>query len=359
MKKLFYKSSILLLQAIFLLPFSLSAEEVSKEIHKEFNAASGTNLGINNKYGDITVESWANNQIVIDIKVTVALPDKSKAEKLLSYINVQFAEAENSVNATTVIDNNFSYTGWGGDSRKFSIDYTIKMPVEANLLLDNKYGDTNIGELQGLVNLNIKYGNLDIMKLTRGNVKPLNIVNISYGKASVEDVNWLDITSRYCNMFEIQNSKALLIDTRYSKFEITNVSSIVIDAKYDNINIENINNIVAIGGYTTFYISQLTKKLNIEVKYGKLAVDKIPSGFEAIDVKADYCSVDLGIDKSASYRLNANARYGDVKIDENNFKIEQRIFENTSKELIGLSGTNAATQSKVNVEASYGSVTLF
>ncbi len=37
----------------------------------------------------------------------------------------------------------------------------------------NKYGNTDIDELHGLMNLDIKYGNLTAGKLTRGNVKPL------------------------------------------------------------------------------------------------------------------------------------------------------------------------------------------
>jgi hypothetical protein len=359
MKKLFYKSSILLLQAFFLLSFNLSAEEVSKEIHKEFKAEKGTNLGISNKYGDVVVESWANNQIVIDVKITVELPDKAKAEKLLSYIDVEFTEGENSVDAKTVIDDSFSFSGWGGDSRKFSIDYTVKMPAEANLNLDNKYGDSEIGELSGLVNLTEKYGNLNVIKLTRGNEKPLSTVNISYGKASIDECNWLDITARYCNMFEIQNGKAILVDTRYSKFEIANISSVVMDAKYDNIKIENINNLVATSGYTTFSIDKLTKKLNVQAKYGQITTEEIPAGFESIDIQADYCGVKLGIDESATYHLDASARYGDIKFDEDNFKIEQRIYENSSKEVTGVSGSNTNPESKVTIRISYGSVSLY
>jgi hypothetical protein len=359
MKKLFYKSGILLIQAFFLLSLTLSAEEVSKEIHKEFMAEKGTNLDIINKYGDVIVESWANNQIVIDVKITVELPDKAKAEKLLSYIDVLFTEGENIVNAETVIGNSFPFTGWVGASKRFSIDYTVKMPADANLNIDNRYGNTELGELNGLVNIVEKYGDINILKLTRGNEKPLSTVNISYGKVSIDECNWLDITSRYCNMFEIQTSKALLIDTRYSKFDITDVSSIVMDAKYDDLNIENINNIVATSGYTTFSITKLTKKLDIQAKYGKLSVGEIPSGFEAINVGADYCSVELGIDESASYHLDANARYGDIKYNEDNFKVENRIIDNTSKTVTGVSGSNANTLSKVTVRTSYGSVSLY
>lgn len=366
MKKLLYKSSILLAQALFLLSFSATAEEVSKDIHKEYAATRGTNLGIINKYGDIAVESWDGNQVVIDVKITVELPDKAKAEKLLSYINIQFTEGDNKINAETVIDDSFTFTGWGGDSRRFSIDYTVKMPADANLDIDNKYGDTQIGELKGIVNIDEKYGDIDISTLTRNNEKPLSTINISYGKASVDECGWLDITTRYCSMFEIGTAKALLLDSRYSKFNIGTVSSIVMGteavetgSKYDNIEIENINNIIATSSYTSFSIGKMTKKLDIQAKYGKLSVDEIPSGFDAINVQADYCGIDLGIAENASYHLDASARYGDIKYNEDNFKIEQRNYENTSKEVTGISGTNANTTSKVTVNTSYGSVSLY
>ena len=107
----------------------LKAEEVTKEFHKEYKAGPNTTLDINNKYGDVVIQSWDKDQIVIDVKITVELPNQEKAQKLISYIDVIFSESENLISAKTVIDDKFSFTGWGGDSKKFSIDYNIKMPA--------------------------------------------------------------------------------------------------------------------------------------------------------------------------------------------------------------------------------------
>ena len=74
---------------------------------------------------------------------------------------------------------------------------TVKMPVGTDLTLSNKYGNTDIDELHGLVNLDIKYGNLTAGKLTRGNVKPLNKLNLAYGKGSIDEAGWLDLNDRY------------------------------------------------------------------------------------------------------------------------------------------------------------------
>jgi len=46
------------------------------------------------------------------------------------------------------------------------------MPVGTDLTLSNKYGNTDIDELHGLMDLDIKYGNITAGKLTRGNIKP-------------------------------------------------------------------------------------------------------------------------------------------------------------------------------------------
>ena len=100
------------------------------------------------------------------------MPNKEKAQRLLDLIDVQFNEGPNEISAKTIIDDKFNFTGWG-DQRRFSIDYTVKMPVDTDLTLSNKYGNTEIDELHGLMNLDIKYGNITAGKLTRGNVKPL------------------------------------------------------------------------------------------------------------------------------------------------------------------------------------------
>ena len=186
MKKSVYKAGMLLFISLFLVSVAVSAQELTKEFHKEYTAGAKT-LQISNRYGDVVIQSWDKDQIVIDVKITVEMSNKEKAQKFLDYIDVQFSEGTNAITAKTVIDDKFNFTGWG-DSRKFSIDYTIKMPVGTDLTLANRYGNTDIDELHGLLDLEIKYGNLTAGKLTRGNVKPLSKLNIAYGKGKIDEI---------------------------------------------------------------------------------------------------------------------------------------------------------------------------
>jgi hypothetical protein len=359
MKKSDYKSGILPFLLLFLISFTISAQEVTKEFHKEYTAGTNTTLEISNRYGDVVIQSWEKDQVVIDVKITVELPNKEKAEKLLSYIDVQFSEGENLISAKTVIDDKFNFTGWGSDSRKFSIDYNIKMPVATALTLTNKYGDTDIDELHGLVNIDIKYGDLEAGKLTRGNIKPLSRLNIAYGKGTISAAGWLDLTVRYVGNMGIIKSQALLLDSKYSKLNIGETSSIVGESKYDNIRIEKINNLVLENGYTETNIGTLTKKLTYNGSYGSFSIDRVAAEFESIKVETHYMGVKLGIDGSACYNLDARVTYGGLKFNEDNFKNQRRIIENNSSEVSGIVGKEESPAATVNVVASYGSVKLY
>ena len=356
MKKSVYKAGMLLFISLFLVSVAVSGQELTKEFHKEYTAGAKT-LQISNRYGDVVIQSWDKDQIVIDVKITVEMSNKEKAQKFLDYIDVQFSEGSNAITAKTVIDDKFNFTGWG-DSRKFSIDYTIKMPVGTDLTLANRYGNTDIDELHGLLDLEIKYGNITVGKLTRGNVKPLSKLNIAYGKGKIDEIGWLDLTERYVGNMEIIKSQALLLDSKYSKIYLGESSSVVGESKYDNLRIDNINNLVLENGYTTVNIGELTKKLTYNGSYGSFSIDRIPAGFESIDVETHYMGVRLGIDESANYKLDAKVTYGGLKYNEDNFKNQRRIVENNSNEVSGTMGKEESPTARVNVLASYGSVKL-
>ncbi|MFZ0472458.1 MAG: hypothetical protein WAL94_07575, partial [Bacteroidales bacterium] len=281
-----------------------------------------------------------------------------RANKLLDMITVKFTETGGNLTAETVFSSEFSSINWKGGSNTFSINYNIKMPAYINLDVTNKYGNTAIDEVSGLTNLNVKYGDLTVNKLTRGNVKPINSLVVAYGKATVDELGWADINARYCGQFSIDRATALLVDSRYSKISVGKVSSLVADAKYDGYKVTASNNVIIMAGYTDINIGTVTKKLEVETKYGNLSVDNIPAGFTGVDVKAGYCSVRLGIDPAACYNLKANSSYGSVKVDDANFSPDRRIQGNTSTELEGKVGKCSNPTGDVTISASYGSVRL-
>jgi len=357
MKSKLYKPGMPFLCGL-LLATAISAQPVTKEFHKQYTPGPNTTLDISNKYGNVVFENTSQNQVTIDVKVSVELPNRERAEKLLSYIDVKFAEDGDKISAKTVIDNNFNFSGWGSSSRKFSINYSVKMPAAINLTVANRYGNTEIEKVNGLVNLDIKYGNLTADEFTRGNEKPMNHVSLAYGKASISSVDWMDILARYAGNLEINKSQALLIDSKYSKLKLDETSSVVCTSKYDNLRIGEINNLVLDAGYSDVVVETLSKKLKFDGGYGAFTVEDIPSGFESIETDTRYIGVKLGIDKNASYNLEAKLSYGDLKFNEDNYKNQKRIIQNSSNETAGIVGNESSPTATVKITASYGSVRL-
>jgi hypothetical protein len=360
MKMSVYKSGMLLGAALLLLSLNLSAQdEIKKEFHKEYTAEKSTKLELNNRYGDIVAETSETNQVVIDVVVTLRHPNRERAEKLMGYIDVQFTEGENLISAKTFIDDKFSFTGWGGESRRFRIDYKVKMPVWMDLNLVNRYGDTDLDDLSGQVELDVKYGSLNVSKLTRGNEKPINVVSVAYGNCTIDEAGWLDAYVRYCGSFSVEKGQAFLLDSRYSKVRIGTASSVVGEVKYDNLRIENIGNLVLDAGYTDVNVGTLTRKLKLDGGYGGVNIERVPAGFESIDIDTDYTGVRVGIDESANFNLEGNTRYCGLKYNEDNFQVKRRIIGNTSNEISGIVGKESAPTATVKVNSSYGSVKLY
>ncbi len=358
MKTQAYKSGYLLILAYFLLSVAVSAQQSVKEFHKEYTAGPNTTLDVSNRYGNVVVETTEQDKVIIDVRVTIELPNKERADKLLSYIDIQFSESENVISAKTVIDDKFSFSGWGGSNKRFSINYKIKMPARINFTLANRYGNTDLDEIRGLVKLDIKYGNLTADKFTRGNEKPLNTLVIAYGNGTIASAGWFDINSRYTGNLKIDQSQALLINSKYSKIRLGETSSVVGESRYDNIRISKINNLVLDAGYSDIVVETLYKKLQFEGAYGALTIEEIPEGFESIETDTRYIGVKLGIAENASYRLDARLSYGSLKFNEENYRNQKRIVQNTSNETSGIVGKESDPKSMVKVHATYGSVRL-
>lgn len=359
MKKLFTNQRVTLFAALLCsVALSASAEEVKKEFHRELTPGDNSTVTVINKFGSVVTETWDKNNVVVDVTVKVEHPSADRARKLLDMIRVEFTEEGGNLKAETIFSDDFSSISWKGSNNNFSINYVIKMPAMVNFDVTNKYGNTVIDELSGLVTANVKYGDLTVDKLTRGNVKPLNTLIVAYGKATVYELGWAEINARYVGMFSVERATALLVDSKYSKVSVKKVSSLVADSKYDGYSVGEANNIVVLGGYTDLRFDRVSRKLDVETKYGNLSVNYVPAGFERLAVKAGYCAVRLGIDPSACYRLDAKSSYGSIKLDDSLFSADRRIVGNTSTEMAGKVGKCSTPSSEVTIDTSYGSVRL-
>jgi hypothetical protein len=359
MKALKSKSILLLLGIQLFVIFTATAavQEYTKNLHNEYPADQNTLLIIQNKFGNVNINNWDKNEIAIDVIIKVEHRDEEKAKELLNYLNVEFSRDSNVISVITTIDDKFNRNISFGDSKKeFSINYEVKMPKNCKLDIENKYGNLFINEITGHAMISVKYGNLKANKIIRDNTKPLSEIELAYSDGFIEETEWLKLNMKYSKL-EIEKSKALIAITKYSKLYITQGSSVVCESKYDVYKIGSLANFITTAAYTDFKFDEITKKIDIENRYGGFTVGFIPKDFEAIDIENEYGSVKLGIEENASYQIVGIAKYGDINYPATGRV--NRIKESTELNIEGTVGTDLNSLSKINIITKYGSIQLY
>ncbi|HQH40941.1 MAG TPA: hypothetical protein PLC81_03195 [Bacteroidales bacterium] len=347
-----------LIQTLAIQIVAAQEKQYTKKFHEEYQAGAGDVLRIENIYGNVTIKNWNQNKVVIDVVATLVGENQEKADRILGYVNVDFSYKDNEIRAVTVLDSKFnSNQVFGNEGRKkFSIDYIINMPEAMQLTLLNKYGDVAINELSGLVDVNVKYGNLRANRLKRTDNKPLSQITLGYGNATIDECQWLKIDMKYSKM-SIEKAKALVVISKYSKLMLTEGSSLVSDAKYDTYEIGTLVNFAGTGAYTNYRFDKIANKIDLNLRYSDCRVDFVPASFESIEIDNSYGSIRLGIEEGASYQLDGNARFSKILYPENMAKVS-RIVENTQMQVSGRIGKDEKTSSRVRVTTEFGNVSL-
>ncbi len=352
-----FKSALLIGVFLGITGIWAQAAELTKEFHEEFTANENTVLTLLNKYGNIDVQNWDNPRIKIDVLVTVKHSNQDRAEKMLSYINVEFSESGNVVKAETKIDEKFSRSNNWSNGNDFEINYTVMMPAMVNLDLFNKYGHVFIDEVAGHANIEVKYGKLSANKLSRGNEKPLNTVSLAYASgSSITECNWLKANIKYSSL-EIEKAKAFVGYTSYMKLSIGEVSSVVIEGKYDGYTFGKLANLAVNTSYSNIKADELSKKLEADTKYTNVNIGYMPASFEGINVDTKYGTYRIGLDEKASYKIDGQAGYSKISYHDTGGKVS-RIQENTSMKVYGTVGSDPNPKAEVKVYTKYGNVKL-
>ncbi|MEE4196052.1 MAG: hypothetical protein V2I54_00280 [Bacteroidales bacterium] len=359
MKALQFKSVLLifLIQILIASGAFSATDELSKNLHKEFDADQNTLLLIQNKFGDVDINNWDENRVVIDVTITVDHRNEDKAQELLEYIQVDIHKEGNTINAITTIDDKFSKWNFTfSDSKKeFSIDYDIKIPKDIKLDLENKYGNVFVNEIYGHAIVDVKYGNLKINKIIRGNKKPFSEISLGYSNGDVDECEWLNLSLKYSKL-KIEKSKAIIAVTKYSKLHVDEGSSIVSESKYDNYTIGTLTNFVGTTAYTELEFNEIKKLLEVDNRYGGISVGFVPGNFEKIDIENEYGGIKIGIEENASYQLKGYAKYADIDFSDTGRV--SRIKESNSLSVEGTVGKNENPKSSVHIQTKYGNVKL-
>jgi len=324
------------------------AEEQKKTFHEEYDVKADAELIISNEYGNVIIETWDKNQVVIDIIIKVEGKSDSKAKEVLDKIVINFNGSPSEVKVETSIKGKLNCSNCN-----LSIDYDVKMPSTNHLNLSNSFGSAYLGDLNGNTNFNISYGSLSLGKLASKE----NNIKVNFGDLEIESVKAADIDIESGTM-EIGAAGYLDLYVRYAGLEIGEVSELILDGEYQDAEIGSVNMLRAKVSFMGLEIGELFNKMDIISSYGDIEVSRVAKGFSSIDITSDFGDVELGISSSASYMLEAAGSLGDINFPESRSEIKKYAKESFNYEVNAFVGDDASSSAKVVIKANNSDVEI-
>ncbi|MCQ2322790.1 MAG: DUF4097 domain-containing protein [Bacteroidales bacterium] len=261
--------------------------EKQKTVEQTFGVAALPELEMEGIYSDFIITTWDEPQIDFKVKIMV----KSNSEKAVNYlidiINVEFIKESNWVKAKTIFENktNRSFNA------SIAIKYYVKVPEDARMYLETKYGDIIVETVKKDFKAEVKYGSL-----TAGNLLADNEINIKYGDLSIEYAKNLNLDMAYSDC-KINKAEFIGTEISYSDFTATDIFRGVFENKYSDIRINKIKDLKAENRYSDMRVTLDSDKPNV-------------------DIDAKYSDIKLKINENASFRYDIRVNYGDIDCGE-------------------------------------------
>lgn len=345
-----YKILILFILIPFL-GFSNDDTFISKQksIKKTYIVNSNAGIDIDNKYGNISVSTWDEDKIDLDITIKVTGGNENWVNERLNSIDVDITALKSMVTAVTNMGNSTSKSR--GSNNSFEINYVIKIPKNGTVKLLNKYGNISTLNLDSTTDITCKYGKVALGKLN-GNS---NKLVIEYCQNSTADyIKNSTIVARYSNL-KLNDAENINLDASYSDLNVGDSQNVKYDCNYGNIKLQKVNSFSGSASYLNIVIGELTSNLNSELRYSKLNVGNITEKAGNINVTAGYSDVYLGFSPNFSFDFDITTKYGSIKASDD-LEISVSEVKSNTKTISGFYKRKG--QNKVAVNSNYGNVTL-
>jgi hypothetical protein len=327
---------------------SLAAQDAIKEYSESYDIKQGVTLVMDTRYSEVEILKWDNNVADIHVVTQVSGTSKSRAEEILEGAKVEIGRSGNTITVNT---------DWGNGSSNKGIEkkihVTVKAPSYLNVDVDNSYGDLFIQEIGGLVLLDLKYTNLKAGKLSRGDEKPYNQMEIAYGNATIDEAGYVELEIAYSDM-EINNSDMLFVESKYSKMNGAKAGGIVTEGSYDKYQFDEIKSFVAELKYSGLKFGNLQKNLELKSNYTNVKITQLSRDFEKVDASLAYGNFSMGVENGTAFRIEGESRYGKINVSrEGNLN---RMKEGATEKVSGTVGSNP--RATVSVVAKYGNIDI-
>ncbi|MBM1107009.1 hypothetical protein JQC67_12730 [Aurantibacter crassamenti] len=355
-KKLLWLTFVLVLgQSV-----ATAQDKVSKQISKSYAISHAGELELENRYGDIHVYGWDKEEVSVAIDITVHYRKRDNAKELLDrirpviqhngdFLSIMYEVAEkNSGFFAKLFEDAIPFDF---NRSNIKVDYTIYMPVKAELKVTNAFGDVLIDDWKGKLNANIEHGDLFLSN----NLNKAD-VTMKYGKLRANNINYgnIDIKNGGLNLTD---SKNLRINSSGTDIELKTVGSLEIYSNKDDLKIEEVGTIYGSLKFTTAQLDRLGENADLSLKIADFRVAKISNPKADIVLEQESSEISLNI-SNFSHQFEATLEEGLVRMPKSFENIKSKMLDKGKKLREIKAHYGDGTQGNISITGSKGLVLL-
>lgn len=286
----------------------------NKVINRSYPIAEQDRLEVENKYGDIIVESSETNELNIRVELILNGGSEKAISELNEYVDVEISKNGSFIIAKTLWGKNASFftkslegiKGIFDGDRSVEVNYFIETPDYLELRITNKFGDIFIGDHKGGLDIDLSHGDLRSRRISRPEK-----VSVSYGKMIVDE--WGEgMVEIFFGELDSKSAENLRVKSKHSEIDIEEAGKLVFHSQNDEIHIENVQELRGDFRFSQTQIDNLVGSLNLDQDYGDLRVKSMHPQFESAEIRLKKGDVTLIVDESTPFNFSVYLRDGET-----------------------------------------------
>ncbi len=337
--------------------------KLSKTVTKSFAVPPNGNVRIVNKYGNVVINTWNEDSVKAEIKITVWGKNDKNVEKLMRRVDFDFIQSTRYLELITVLDRSSGFFAevWNniGDysktllnQNKLKIEYIVYIPEHLDLEIDNKFGDIYFQEYKGKLRITLAHGNIRATKFSELDL------DLSFGNADIKSIRdgIFHLKGTECFFPSIGNGQ---VASSSSEIRIGEISFLKMSSKSDRkFIVEKADEIQGSSNFSKIEIGQVSDDARIEMNYGELQIGPIESGFNSIDITGKNTPISIEFHKGVSFDLEVQGKEDRITLP-NQEKLE-KSYQNDNDNLVTFTGRvgSSSNQGSVKIISGNGDIKI-
>jgi len=289
---------------------SMTSNEV---INRTYTVGERDRLEIENKYGDVIVETSEGDQLNIRVELILRGGSDKAISELKDFVDVEINKNGSFLIARTNWGKNASFftkslegiKGVFDGDRSVEVNYFIDAPTYLDLRITNKFGDVFIGDHEGRLDIDLSHGDLRSRKISFPEK-----VTVSYGKMIVDE--WgKGRVEIFFGEIDSKKAKNLNIKSKNSEIEIEEAEILSFSSQNDEIHLGRISELSGEFRFSKTNVELLMRTLRIDQDYGDLRISLMDPNFEGADLRLKKSDATIIIDEFTAFNFSVYLEDGE------------------------------------------------